>query len=71
MKTYVRISEERFRGNQNTFYVQKYFFPENRNIYEIMWAKMVETDRLQVTVQYGARCLHAAQIMLQTHIHNI
>jgi hypothetical protein len=30
------------------------FFLENNGIYEMMWENMVETDRLQMTVQYGS-----------------
>jgi len=35
------------------------FFSENRAAYEIMWRGMVQTDRPQMTILYGARTLHA------------
>ena len=30
------------------------FLPKNGNIYDIMWENMVEPDRPQMTIQYGA-----------------
>ena len=34
------------------------FFSENCAIYEIMWKNMVESDRPQMTIEYGACALH-------------
>jgi hypothetical protein len=60
MKTYVRISEERFgqkfRGNQN---FQNIFFQKSWRLWDNV-GKMEETDWPQMTVQYIARFLHAA-----------
>jgi hypothetical protein len=42
------------RENQNNK-----FFSEDFSIYELMWKNMLEADRPQVTVQYGACALHA------------
>jgi len=41
-----------------TLYVQK-CFSENRAVYKTMWKNMVNLDRPQVTIQYGACALHA------------
>jgi hypothetical protein len=35
------------------------FFSENRAVCEIMWKNMVEPDRSQVAIEYGACALHA------------
>jgi len=35
------------------------FFSENLAVYEITWKNMVEPDRPQMTIQYGACALHA------------
>jgi hypothetical protein len=35
-------------------------FSENRVFYEIMWRNMVQPDRPQMALQYGACALHAA-----------
>jgi hypothetical protein len=34
-------------------------FPENRAVYEIMWKNVVQQDRPQMTIQYGACALCA------------
>jgi len=34
-------------------------FSKNQAIYEIMWENMVQPDRPQMTIQYGACALHA------------
>jgi hypothetical protein len=33
-------------------------FSENRAVYEIMWKNIVQLDRSQTTIQYGALALH-------------
>ena len=38
------------RENQNTRFIFKKFFFENRAVYEIMWKNMLEPDRSQMTV---------------------
>jgi hypothetical protein len=35
------------------------FSPENRAFYEIMSKNLVEPERLQMTIKYDARALHA------------
>jgi len=40
---------------------------ENSTVYEIMWKNIVETDRLRMTVKYGASSLLAAILRLQKH----
>jgi len=36
---------------QNTFYVQYFFFFENRAVYEIMWNIVVEPDMPQMRIR--------------------
>jgi hypothetical protein len=50
--------ENVYRKSKYRFYVQKLFL-KNYAIYEIMWKNMVQSDRPQITVQYGACALHA------------
>jgi hypothetical protein len=40
---------------------------ENHTVYEVMWKGMLQPDRPQMTIKYGACTLHAGQITLQTH----
>jgi hypothetical protein len=51
--------EKPCRENQNTHFMFKNFFSENRTVYKIMSKNVVETEELQVTSQYGAYELHA------------
>jgi hypothetical protein len=45
------ISSKICRENQNTHFVfNKFFSPENRAVYEIMWDNIVVHDRPQVTI---------------------
>jgi hypothetical protein len=57
------ISDESRRENQNTNFMFNTFpsppLPENRAVYEIMSKNMVEPDRPQMTIYYGACALHA------------
>jgi hypothetical protein len=53
------ISDKSCRENQNTHFMFNNFFPENRAVYEIKWKNMVQPDRPQMTIQHGARALHA------------
>ena len=41
-------------------------FLENRFFYETMWKNIVEPDRPQMTIWYGARSLHARYLRLRT-----
>jgi hypothetical protein len=57
-------NEKYFRQNLqsklNTHFIfNKIFSPENRAVYEIMWKNMVQPDRPQMTIQYGACALYA------------
>jgi len=45
------VSYKICREYQSTFYVQKAFFSENRDLYKITWKNMVEADNPYVTVQ--------------------
>jgi hypothetical protein len=56
--------DESCRENQNTHFN---FFFENRAVYEIMWKKFVQSDRLY----NGAWALHAGYPRLQTHTQNM
>jgi len=42
------VSDKNCKQNQNTFYVQYFFFLENRTVYEIMWKSTVEPERPQM-----------------------
>ena len=44
------ISDKSCRENQNTFYVQLLFFPENGAFCEIMWKNIVEPASAQMTM---------------------
>ena len=46
------------------------FFPENRDVYEIMCKNTVEPDMLQMTI-YCACAFHTGCLRLQTHIQNM
>jgi hypothetical protein len=35
------------------------FFSENLTVFQIMWKNMVQPDRPQMIIQYGACALHA------------
>ena len=43
------ISDRRWRDNQNTFCF-RYFYFENRTVYEIMWKNIVEPSRPQMII---------------------
>ena len=54
------VSDKSCTENSNThFMFNKFFPPENRDIYEIVSKNMVEPERPQMTIQYGACALHA------------
>ena len=36
------VSDKRCRENQNTFYVQYFFFSDSRAVYELMWKNIVK-----------------------------
>jgi len=44
------VSDKNYRENQNTHFVFSNFFFENRAVYEIMWKKVLEQDRPQMTI---------------------
>jgi hypothetical protein len=52
-----------------------YFFFENYAVYEIMWKHMVESDRPQITIQYGEENTRFACLItkarIQVYNHNI
>ena len=43
------VSDKSRRGDQNTHFMLKDIFPENRAFYEVMWKDMVEPDKLRMT----------------------
>jgi hypothetical protein len=65
------VSDKSCRENQDTHFVFKIFFPENRALYDIMWKNMVEPDRPQTTKgrMRFARWITVARI--RTHTHNM
>jgi hypothetical protein len=46
------------REIQNTYFIFKNFFSENRVVYEITSTNMVESEGPQITSQYGAYAFH-------------
>ena len=45
------ISNKSCRGNQSTqFLFREFFFPENRDVYEVIAKIMVEQERPQMTI---------------------
>ena len=45
------VSDEiKKKKNQETFYVQKLFFPENLTVYEMMGENIAQPDRPQMTI---------------------
>jgi hypothetical protein len=51
-------------------YVHK-LFHENFVLCGIMWKNMVQTDRPQITIKYGACASYAGYLRLQTHTQNV
>jgi hypothetical protein len=43
------VSDKSCRDNQITHFVFHNFFPENREVYEIIWKNNVQSDRPQMT----------------------
>jgi len=64
-------SDKMCRENQNTHFAFDNFFFENRAVYEIMWKHIVQPDRPQMTVEYGACALHAGCLRLQIHVQDM
>jgi len=63
------ISDKVCRENQNTYFMfNTYFFPKNRDVYEMMWENMGQPNRPQTKIYSGACALHAGYLRLQTHI---
>jgi len=44
------VGEKSCRENKNTYFMFKYFFPENYAFYEITWKIFVEPCRPQTTI---------------------
>jgi len=56
MKNY---SHKSCRENDNTrFMFNNCVFPESRVVCKTMWENMVEPDRPQMTIKYGACAMH-------------
>jgi hypothetical protein len=53
------VLDKRCTENENTHFRFTTFSPENRAVYEIMSKNMVEPERPQMTLQYGAYALNA------------
>ena len=64
------ISDKICREYQNThFMFNKFFFNENRAVYETMRKNMAESGRPQITIKYSACAFHAGCLRLQKHTH--
>jgi len=57
--------------NVNTHILHSMTFSENRAFYELMWTNIVQPDRSQMIIQYGASALRAGRLTLQTHSQNM
>jgi hypothetical protein len=53
VKSFIQSCKE----NQNTHFMFNYFFSENRTVCE-MWKNVLESEKPQMTTQYGACALH-------------
>jgi hypothetical protein len=53
-----RNISDKYRENQNTRFCS-ITFSENGAFYEVMWKNMVQSERPQMTLYYGACALHA------------
>jgi len=58
-----KVSNKICKENQNTYLTCMFSssFPKNRTVFETMWKNMVEPERPQMAIQYGACALHAVQ----------
>jgi len=45
-----KILGKSFRENQNTYFMFYIFFSKNRSVYEIMWERLAQPDRPQMTI---------------------
>jgi hypothetical protein len=61
------VSDKSCTKNEYTFYVQS-LLSENRTVYEIIPKNIVETERPQMTSQYGAYTLRAGLARLYAHM---
>jgi len=68
------VSDRICRQNQNThfvFYNIPHPPPESRVVYEIMWKNIVQLDRPETTIQYGACALHPRELRLHKLTQNM
>jgi hypothetical protein len=61
------VSERSCTGNQITHFIFNTFFFKNHGVYEIMWKNIVQPDRPQISMQYGACAVHAGEEATDTH----
>ena len=54
----INVTDRSFIDNQIIHFVFSNYFFENRAVYKIMWKNILEQDRLQMTIQYGACPFH-------------
>jgi hypothetical protein len=60
------ISDKACRENQNTqFIFNNFSFSENPAVPEILWKDMVQSDRPQVELYYGACAFHAGSLRIK------
>jgi len=59
LPTVRNVSNESYRENRKIRWMFNNAFPENRAVGETMWKNMVEPDRPQVTIYYGACAFNA------------
>ena len=53
------VSDRKCRQSHKTYFMFNRLFPKNDDVYEIMQKNIVQPDRPQVTIKYGAHALRA------------
>jgi len=65
------VWDEYYRGNQNTHFMIRNFFSENRAVYDIMWKHVVERGRAHMTIWLmGIASLITKATHTHTHNHS-
>jgi len=62
----MRNVSNRFVEKIKTYFVsvEGFFPPGNGAVYDITWKNVIETDRSQMSIYYGACALHAGYLRL-------
>jgi hypothetical protein len=65
------FSEKKDVEKIKTHVIFNNIFSDNCALYEIIWKNVVQPNRQQATIYYGAYTLNAGYLRLQTHIQNM